>query len=41
MEDIVDTFLVDVEGPDPPSKRGAKKILKKMIKEGQQGHGSP
>ncbi|OEL16256.1 Disease resistance protein RPP13 [Dichanthelium oligosanthes] len=32
MEDIVDTFMVDVEGPDPPSKRGAKKILKKMIK---------
>ncbi|GJM94665.1 hypothetical protein PR202_ga11334 [Eleusine coracana subsp. coracana] len=32
MEDIVDTFMVDVEGPDPPSKRGAKKIFKKMIR---------
>ncbi|CAN6215316.1 unnamed protein product [Urochloa humidicola] len=32
MEDIVDTFMVDVEGPEPPSKRGAKKILKKMIR---------
>ncbi|GJN35987.1 hypothetical protein PR202_gb24809 [Eleusine coracana subsp. coracana] len=32
MEDIVDTFMVDVEGPDPPSKRGARKILKKMIR---------
>ncbi|KAG2630142.1 disease resistance protein RGA5-like [Panicum virgatum] len=32
MEDIVDTFMVDVEGPDPPSKRGAKKMLKKMIR---------
>jgi len=28
MEDIIDTFMVDVEGPDPPSKRGAKKIFK-------------
>jgi len=32
MEDIVDTFMVDVEGPDPTSKKGAKKILKKMIR---------
>lgn len=32
IEDIVDTFMVDVEGPEPPSKRGAKKILKKMIR---------
>ncbi|CAN6171376.1 unnamed protein product [Urochloa humidicola] len=32
MEDIVDTFMVDVEGPEPPSKRGVKKIFKKMIR---------
>ncbi|KAF8655773.1 hypothetical protein HU200_060933 [Digitaria exilis] len=32
MEDIVDSFMVDVEGPDPPSKRGAKKIFNKMIR---------
>jgi len=32
MEDIIDTFMVDVEGPDPPSKRGAKKIFKKMVR---------
>ncbi|CAL4904870.1 unnamed protein product [Urochloa decumbens] len=32
MEDIVDTFMVDVEGPDPPSKRGVKKIFKKMMR---------
>jgi len=32
MEDIIDTFMVDVEGPDPPSKRGAKKIFKKTVR---------
>ncbi|CAL5089535.1 unnamed protein product [Urochloa decumbens] len=32
MEDIVDTFMVDVQGPDPPGKRSAKKIFKKLIK---------
>ncbi|CAL4904875.1 unnamed protein product [Urochloa decumbens] len=32
MEDIVDTFMVDVEGPDPPSKKGVKKIFKNMIR---------
>ncbi|CAN6357217.1 unnamed protein product [Urochloa humidicola] len=32
MDDIVDTFMVDVEGPDPPSKRGVKKIFKKMMR---------
>ncbi|CAN6335185.1 unnamed protein product [Urochloa humidicola] len=32
MEDIVDTFMVDVEGPDPPSKRGVKKIFKKLMR---------
>ncbi|CAL5047591.1 unnamed protein product [Urochloa decumbens] len=32
MEDIVDTFMVDVEGPAPPSKSRAKKILKGMIR---------
>ncbi|RLN27583.1 hypothetical protein C2845_PM05G01060 [Panicum miliaceum] len=32
MEDIVDTFMVDIKGPEPPSKRGAKKIFKKMIR---------
>lgn len=32
IEDIIDSFMVDVEGPDPPSKRGAKKIFNKMIR---------
>nr|CAB3462701.1 unnamed protein product [Digitaria exilis] len=32
MEDIVDTFMVDVEGPDPPSKGVAKKINKMIRK---------
>ncbi|KAL6654686.1 hypothetical protein ACP70R_008151 [Stipagrostis hirtigluma subsp. patula] len=32
MEDIVDAFLVRVEGPDPPSKKSAKKFIKKMFK---------
>jgi disease resistance protein RPM1 len=32
MEDIVDTFMVDIEGPDPPGKRGVKKIFKKMTR---------
>ncbi|CAL4897510.1 unnamed protein product [Urochloa decumbens] len=32
MEDIVDTFMVNIEGPDPPSKRGVKKIFKKMMR---------
>ncbi|CAM0147228.1 unnamed protein product [Urochloa decumbens] len=32
MEDIVDTFMVDVEGLDPPSKRGVKKIFRKMLR---------
>ncbi|KAF8643934.1 hypothetical protein HU200_066634 [Digitaria exilis] len=32
MEDIVDTFMLDVEGPDPPSKRGARKVFNKMIR---------
>ncbi|CAN6372433.1 unnamed protein product [Urochloa humidicola] len=26
MEDMVDTFLVRVQGLEPPSKRGAKKV---------------
>jgi disease resistance protein RPM1 len=30
MEDIVDAYMVGVEGPRPPSKRGAKNFLKKM-----------
>ncbi|CAO2141891.1 unnamed protein product [Urochloa humidicola] len=30
MEDIVDTFLVRVEGPERPSKRSAKRFIKKM-----------
>ncbi|CAL4890760.1 unnamed protein product [Urochloa decumbens] len=37
MEDIVDTFMVDVEGPDPPSKRGVKKIFKKMMRQVNKG----
>ncbi|KAL6654694.1 hypothetical protein ACP70R_008159 [Stipagrostis hirtigluma subsp. patula] len=32
MEDVVDTFLVRVEGPDPPSKRSIKRFFKKMFK---------
>ena len=32
MEDIIDAFLVRVHGPEPPSKRGAKKIFKKMVR---------
>ncbi|CAN6220063.1 unnamed protein product, partial [Urochloa humidicola] len=32
MEDIVDTFMVDVDGPDPPSKSRAKKILKRLTR---------
>ncbi|CAN6357190.1 unnamed protein product [Urochloa humidicola] len=32
MEDIVDTFMVGIEGPDPPSKKGVKKFFKKMIR---------
>jgi disease resistance protein RPM1 len=31
MEDIVDTFLVRVQGTDHPSKKGAKKFIKKMV----------
>jgi len=30
MEDIVDTFLVRVQGPDPPTKKYFKKFFKKM-----------
>ncbi|CAM0149566.1 unnamed protein product [Urochloa decumbens] len=30
MEDIVDTFLVRVQGLEPPSKRSAKRFIKKM-----------
>jgi len=30
MEDIVDTFLVRVQGPDPPSKKSSKRFFKKM-----------
>ncbi|XP_039778020.1 disease resistance protein RGA5-like [Panicum virgatum] len=31
MEDIVDTFLVRVRGPVAPSKRSAKRFMKKMM----------
>ncbi|KAL6658745.1 hypothetical protein ACP70R_002785 [Stipagrostis hirtigluma subsp. patula] len=31
MEDVVDTFLVRVQGPDRPSKRSAKRFIKKML----------
>ena len=31
MEDIVDTFLVRVKGPESPSKRSGKRFLKKMM----------
>ena len=30
MEDIVDTFLVRVQGSEPPSKRSIKRFIKKM-----------
>ncbi|CAO2044561.1 unnamed protein product [Urochloa humidicola] len=32
IEDIVDTFMVDVAGPDPPGKKNAKRIFKKLIR---------
>ena len=31
MEDIVDTFLVRVQGPKLPSKKSTKRFIKKMI----------
>ena len=30
MEDIVDTFLVRVQGPDPPSRKSSKRFFRKM-----------
>ncbi|GJN04951.1 hypothetical protein PR202_ga22536 [Eleusine coracana subsp. coracana] len=30
MEDVVDTFLVRVDGPNPPSKRSSKRFIQKM-----------
>jgi hypothetical protein len=30
MEDVVDTFLVRVKGPDPPSRRSLRKFIGKM-----------
>jgi disease resistance protein RPM1 len=30
MEDIINTFLVRVHGSEPPSKRSAKRFIKKM-----------
>ncbi|GJN09628.1 hypothetical protein PR202_ga27651 [Eleusine coracana subsp. coracana] len=30
MEDVIDSFLVHVDGPDTPSKRSAKRFIKKM-----------
>ncbi|CAN6271440.1 unnamed protein product [Urochloa humidicola] len=32
IEDIVDTFMVDIAGPDPPGKRSAKRIFKKLMR---------
>ena len=34
MEDIVDTFLVRVQGSEPPSKRSVKRFIKKMLLQG-------
>ena len=31
IEDIVETFLVHVQGPEPLSKRSAKRFMKKMM----------
>ena len=31
MEDIIDAFLVRIHGPEPPSKRSAKRFIKKMM----------
>ncbi|WVZ50077.1 hypothetical protein U9M48_001370, partial [Paspalum notatum var. saurae] len=31
MEDIVDTFLVHVQGPEPTSKRSTKRYIQKML----------
>ncbi|TVU23952.1 hypothetical protein EJB05_26343, partial [Eragrostis curvula] len=30
MEDVVNTFLVHVQGPDPPSRRRSKRFIQKM-----------
>ena len=30
MEDVVDTFLVRVQGPNPPSRKSSKKFIQKM-----------
>ena len=30
-EDIVDTFMVRVQGPDTPSKKSAKRFIKKLV----------
>jgi disease resistance protein RPM1 len=30
MEDVVDTFLVRVEGPDPPSRRSSRNFFQKL-----------
>ncbi|TVU24125.1 hypothetical protein EJB05_26523 [Eragrostis curvula] len=30
MEDVVDTFLVHVQGPDPPRRRRSKRFIQKM-----------
>lgn len=32
LEDILDTFLVRVQGPEPPSKNSAKRFIKKMMR---------
>ncbi|TVU23683.1 hypothetical protein EJB05_26062, partial [Eragrostis curvula] len=31
MEDVVDTFLVQVKGPDPPSRSSSKRLVRKMV----------
>ncbi|KAL6907922.1 hypothetical protein ACP4OV_002092 [Aristida adscensionis] len=39
MEDVVDRFLVCVQGPDPPSKRSFKRFTKELMKIFTKGKG--
>jgi len=41
MEDIVDTFVVRIQGAEAPSKRSAKRFIKKMMDIVTKGYDSP
>jgi len=41
MEDIVDTSVVRIQGPEAPSKRSAKRFIKKMMDIVTKGYDSP